>query len=405
MGKDTQKNASQKARILCVWEMGGNLGHLTNLKLFVDRALSRGHSVSLAVRELHQVPAVFGELDIDVWQAPHLKLPSVNGKQPMVSYTDMVVQQGFGSEQQLQRLVDAWQNLYAAVKPDLVIYDHAPSALVASVAMPWKKWIVGSGFLIPRTDAEYLGVFPDVRRSRENGETLRLREQQAMAMINGVLRRQKLPEWETLKPWFEQCERQLLTTVPDVDHFGQRQGGDYLGVTSSVSGEAPIWLDSKAGQSDQPRVFVYANNFVGLSQLLEALLTRSRVLLYCKNLPNDIRQQFSERIAICDKPVSMQLLLQSGCFFVTNGNHNTAAQALLSGVPQLLIPLQREQYLLSVRVERAGRGVIAFPDDRDFHSSVERLLQIERVEHRSASWMNSARVDQRIDECFQECGL
>lgn len=405
MGKDTQKNAGRETRILCVWELGGNLGHLANLRLFAERALKRGHQVVLVVRELHQVPAVFAGLDVEVWQAPHLKLPSLNAKKPMVSYTDMAVQQCFGSESQLQLLVQTWQRLFQVIRPDLVIYDHAPSALVASVGKPWKKWAVGSGFLIPRTDGEYMGVFPDVRRSPDNGETLRLREQQALSMINAVLKRQNLQPWQTLNPLFCQCDRQLLMTVPEVDHFGERKNGEYLGIAISVDGVEPHWPEIELGRPNQEKVFVYVNNFLELPQLLNELLSRSRVLVYCKNLPNAIRDQFSDRIAFCDEPVNMDLLLKSRCRFVTNGNHGTATQALLAGIPQLMIPLQREQYLLSVRINRSERGIIVLPDDKNFCPAIDQFFELKNVNEKEGVRMTNDDVSNRINSCFQESGF
>ena len=58
------------ATVLCVWEQGGNLGHLSNLRLPIEIALELGHRVVLAARELHRVPEALAGLRIELLPAP-----------------------------------------------------------------------------------------------------------------------------------------------------------------------------------------------------------------------------------------------------------------------------------------------------------------------------------------------
>ena len=39
-----------KARVLCVWELGTELGHLSHLRLPIEVALEQGHEVFVAAR-------------------------------------------------------------------------------------------------------------------------------------------------------------------------------------------------------------------------------------------------------------------------------------------------------------------------------------------------------------------
>ena len=58
------------ARVVCVWEQGSNLGHLTHLKTPIRLALEQGHEVFLVSRELHGIETVFGDWPIVYFQAP-----------------------------------------------------------------------------------------------------------------------------------------------------------------------------------------------------------------------------------------------------------------------------------------------------------------------------------------------
>ena len=46
------------ARVLCVWEQGTNLGHLSHLRAPLQVAQALGHELTLAARELHRIPEV-----------------------------------------------------------------------------------------------------------------------------------------------------------------------------------------------------------------------------------------------------------------------------------------------------------------------------------------------------------
>ena len=52
------------ARLLCVWELGTDLGHLSQLRLPIEVALQLGHMVYLAARQLDHIRAVLGNMPV-----------------------------------------------------------------------------------------------------------------------------------------------------------------------------------------------------------------------------------------------------------------------------------------------------------------------------------------------------
>ncbi len=407
MSMDAQFSSStevcQAKRVVCVWEMGGNLGHLTNLKLFVDAALERGLQVSLVVRQLQHVATVFPNYTVDLWQAPHLNLPYDGNAGPMVSYTDMVLSQAFASRDQLSTLLKAWDNIFSRLKPDLVIFDHAPTALIASVGQPWEKWAVGSGFLIPRSDVPYFGVFPDVPKNPQNSRRLQEVEQKALGLINDALRKRGLTSWNSLSLWFEQCDLQLLTSFPEADHFGARESGHYLGVDATTGGREPAWGSPSA--DSRPRVFVYVNEFEGFYRLLDALCETADVIVYCKNANSKRIRSYEKRATISSNPFDMFSLLNSADYFVTNGNHSTCANALQSGIGQMVIPLQREQMLMGVRVKQAGRGLLVRPNLESYSDAVKKLFGLPIPPKPRLDRLENHKAGERISACFQRQGF
>ena len=59
---------------------------------------------------------------------------------------------------------------------------------------------------------------------------------------------------------------------------------------------------------------------------------------------------------------------------IVNAGHSTLCQFVLSGVPVLMLPLQMEQQMLAVRMNKQKVGWIADTENRNFFQSVESTL-------------------------------
>jgi UDP:flavonoid glycosyltransferase YjiC (YdhE family) len=354
--------------------MGSSLGHLTNLKPFVDAALELGHEVSLAVREQRNVATLFDVTKIQLLPAPFPPQVSHTSSSPLISFSQLINRQMFSNEKELNALYNAWDSLFDLIKPDLVVYDHSPSALVASVDKPWQKWVVGSGFLVPRSDGPFLGAFPGLKPSLKRDRLLEKEEKNLLVTINQVLSNAQVKPLKSVKHLYQQCDQQLLLTLPELDHFGARPKGKYLGVKWSDSGVEPFWPEGGG-----PKVFVYLHPFPNMAELFNTLLKKNaRILFYARDLPEALKQKLKERIAFSDHPINLTQAYTEADYVINHANHGTVTQAVGSGVPQLLIPMHQEQLLLAQRVVQLGMGVIAFRDQPEFLSSWQKLTSITK---------------------------
>jgi UDP:flavonoid glycosyltransferase YjiC (YdhE family) len=64
-------------------------------------------------------------------------------------------------------------------------------------------------------------------------------------------------------------------------------------------------------------------------------------------------------LAYALRPVALQTALAEAQLCVCHAGEATVAQALLAGVPVLLLPMQLEQFLIARRIAAAGMGVNA----------------------------------------------
>lgn len=392
------------ARILCIWELGGNLGHLMNLKYFVDSALSHGHEVAVACKELHHLNQVFPTDQLKIFQSPYHWRKPPKSQFPYICYAQVATSR-FANYGELAILCDAWESIFKSVKPDIVIYDHAPSALISSIGKGWQKLIIGSAFIVPGCDQTYLGIFPGIKSTRENRLLLQRANQRLRQMVDRFLKNRDRPPIGSLKELFTQADRLLLLTTPEMDYYGPRKTSEnieYLGIDITDTGTTPHW---PAG--GEYKVFCYIENFPRLEKLLDLLNhTQLSVIIYGVSAPKNPQKPFKQ-LYFSDKPLNIREVLKHADLVINMGNHSTSLQAMLANTPQLMIPGHQEQLFNARQVVAQGRGIILDRNsesfDRPFSQAIE-LMKEGRGNRRSltdnpfAGTHLRKRIDQIIGE-------
>lgn len=390
------------ARVLCVWEQGTNLGHLSHLRTPLQVAQELGHELTLAARELHRIPEVLLGLRLDVWQAPFKQnVPQVS-VDAVQCYAQLLATQCFSSSQELLLYVCAWRSIFDACRPDIVFFEHSPTALVAAWAYGFRKVVIGSGFTVPRTDDNdsLLQLFPTARTAPEAVAHYAQHEQQLLALINQVHTELGAPAMDNLAALYTQAPVHALMTVPTADCFGLRPSGQYLGVQPLGIPTAPMWPEGSG-----PRVFGYLVNFSGLPQLLLALAQANvRGLLFVRDLPDALRSQFSGRqLTFVDHLLDLEQVAAQADWVVHHGNHATSAEFSFAGVPQLAIPLHQEHLFCALRLVEQSCGLAAYQDQESFLAAVQAMNERAdlRVGARAVQASSIAYDRLRVDSFFR----
>ncbi len=362
------------AKVMCVWELGGNLGHLACLRRFAVMALEQGHEVYMVLRELQNGPKVLGDLPVHYLQAPFKHGGGVANTQRLLCYSQLIRQYCFTDAEELRVYASAWRELFSAVSPDLVIYDHSPTALIASWGLGFKKAIVGSGFMTPPTERPFFGVFPDVPRDNEHLSIVARAEATLLKDINKGLHLidKEATEVGQMAELYRQVDMVFRTTLEELDHFGAREGARYLGCGKSFAQQLPQW--PKKGKF---KVFAYLQNFKGLPRLLEELQAlKVGVLIYGRDFPDRLVSKYaSDYLNFSRKPVDLNAVARQADIAITHCNHDTVLQFLMAGVPQLLIPRHQEQLFLALRLKQLGCALTAFQDQSSFRGELQALMQ------------------------------
>jgi len=358
------------ARILCVWELGSDLGHLSHLRLPIEVAIQLGHEVYLAARQLDRIVSVLGDLPITCLQAPFKQNAQAADQSAVPSYTHLMARQCFSGVDELESYLRAWRSLFDLVGPALAVFEHSPTALIAARSYGFKKILVGNGFAIPPLPPEPSAAFAPfitTPRTPEVMEGLRADDCVLLTVVIRALARLDSAPLSALCEIYAQADAQFLMTLPVLDHFGQRAGQRYLGVEPLKARTAPQWPPG-AG----PKVFGYLITFPSLERLLQDLRSAQVcALLHVRGLSPALRDAYSgAHMKFTDQLMDLSAVAGQAAWVVNHGNHSTLAWFVRAGIPQLLIPLHQEHLFAAMNLVAQGGAVMAYQDQGGFAKEV-----------------------------------
>lgn len=370
------------ARVLLAWELGGGLGHLVPLA-GMGRALAEaGHQCRYALRDLWHAHAVFDLDNADVRQAP-VFLPEHRRGNVAHTFADILHNIGYHDSNALAGLVAAWRRLYADFQPDLVVFDHAPTAQLAAHDLGVPVVILArTGFTVPPATTPLPGL-----RRHESGDPARLMEgeNEVLRVINGALKRFHAPRLDHVSELFR-AEARVLLSLPELDPYGPREDVAYWGPLEPGGGNAPCWPEG-----DGPKVFGYLKPFRTLDALLRSLAASgARGLLHIGGMDaRECEQRSTERLRICPELIDTSRALAECDLVITHGGSITAS-VLLAGKPMLVLPLYLEQQLTAERIQALGAGLNAPRlTPGGMHDKLHALLREPRFAHSAQAFATS----------------
>lgn len=341
--------------ILIAWELGAGLGHLIPQLPLVRAFRQRGHRVVIATKDLARVDAVFGGTGALYLQAPIKTSKPRNRISLPRSFAHILHNCGFEDLVELRGLADAWRNLYGYVKPDLVLFDHSPTAMLASQAIRAKRATIGTGFCCPPD----VYPFPDFRPWLPDGaDNLRRDEDRVLRNANYLLHEWELPPFVRLGQLYGEVDETILTTFRELDHYPQRENAEYWGVWPNMGGAEPEWPETGG-----KKVFAYLKRFRALPNLLRLLgQTRVSALVYIDQFDVALKKRFqSGTLRFAEERLDLEAVGRQCDLAILNAGHGATVSMLLAGKPILQIPLNLEQTLTGLATTRMKAGLTAQP--------------------------------------------
>ena len=345
-------------RALLAWEFGSNWGHLATLLPLAQSLRIRGHEVFFAVRGLDGdlsllTSAGFTYLPMPIAIAPLQQMHRI----PVRGYADVLARGGFSDAKTLTQLTLAWNGILHCISPDVVICKYAPLAEFATRAQPVLS--IGMGFEVPPLLTplpSYGSLFEeDRRRLTDVEETI-------LGAINAQKIWPNLKSFESVSAAFAHCKRVLLTW-PELDHFGARANGEYLGGAEDLSAFTTIDLVVQSFVSSRaaPATFGYLRLGARWLQAFVDTIQQKKIskpfIIVDPTLTRaDCEALSREKCLVMNQPINLIPLMMHCDTLMCHTGHGTISMALSHGKKLLMLPQYMEQIILAQRAIASQPG-------------------------------------------------
>lgn len=280
-----------------------------------------------------------------VWRAPRWRAGTAPAAPLRAgSLGDRLAAGGLADGARLAAHLSAWHLVFAATLPDVVVGDYAPGALLAARdRIP--SLAIGTGYSVPPRDVAEFPLSADSAGRHFD-------EDAVLAVVNAVLARSGASALARL-PQVLNGDRDCVCTIPPIDHYPERQG--------KVAGLASA-TEIVPATEDRDGVVCYFQPGRDRRRLAKvASAVKSSGLPATILLPGAT----SEELALFEAPhiithgrfVPLPPLLARARLLLHAGSHGAAGAALLAGIPQLLLPYDREKIVTGRNITNAGTGI------------------------------------------------
>lgn len=344
--------------ILFAWELGEGLGHLPALKALALAAKAEGARVVFALREPVPARMALADVDAEILRAPFWPTPQMPAK-PSGSYADLIAANGFASAANARTLIGGWDQVFDTAKPDLVVSEHAPGAVIAAFGrIPVA--LVGNGFVVPPADR---ALFPPFEAGRGDAA--------AQAAVLEVVR-------EALTALGRSAPSELCApfrgvfrgvfAFPALDHYRDIRREAQLGPVEPMPPLTPLPAKRK--------LFAYsAADAAVIEPMTHALMTLGpQADVYLRgSLGARAAVMRSRGVIVHDKAPSLSSVLPEASAVFSHGGSGFTHAALAAGRPHIIYPRHGEAHYTARMVEGLGAGIVVNPfEPKRFAEAVAR---------------------------------
>lgn len=367
-----------RPHILFAWELGAHFGHASKI-LEVAGALGDAARLSVAARNPAGFRQLAPDLAVDLLAAP-VAAPrrALAAPDHGQSYPDDLRHCGWRDPAELAALVEAWTTLYRLAKPDLIVAQAAPTALLAARGLDLPTAMVGSGYDAP---PRCTPMPPFLFWQPERRAEVARREARILDTANAALARWRRPALDCFADVLR-TDTYGVATFAEVDHYAPRSQFEpghppYLGQLVTLDKGAEIdWLPGA-----RRRILVYLRpglrGFDACMGALAGLGPDHDVVLAAPGASLGLRDQLAGApVRLIDGPVRLDRLLGACDLGICHASNGIAAAFILHGVPQIGLPGHAEQVMVarSVMRHRLGLGLIGDYGTPEVARAISRVL-------------------------------
>ncbi len=340
------------SRVLCIWELGGEQGHLAVLSNLNEALQQLGHEPSFALKDLSQAHIYFKSDLHRVFQAPVWQ-QRLKPAAPVQSFADALLLKGYRESGTLKSLVMAWRNLIESISAELIFTNYAPTAQIAARSLGLPIIAIGSGFAVEppgRPGVHWQTFQPEVDGGVTANETLCLEAVNQVESDLGVPISAYLSDVNHADAYIFHHQREL-------DVYGRHRPNSamYHPMAPPNIG-LPV---SSAELQDSPIVFAYLKvYFPKLEVVLEALCRLPvKVVVCCLGMSRSQLVEWRNKgLEIYGQILQLDEMLPRCRLLISHGGAGITSNALSCGIPFLGLPFHMENLSICVAARDSGVG-------------------------------------------------
>ena len=332
---------STKTVVLC-WEYGAGLGHISQLKI-IARDLQKLDCKTILVNPSNigsYADPAFDEV-LEVPYVGQLLNPGGTEGAGFTSYNSIIASLGFLDTKFVFTRLALWKRLFERTKPNLVVADFAPHALLAAKdRIPTVA--IGNFYTLPATSFDNYPRFAD---RTETVDVKRLYRSIAQAMLMAGLEPiRKVPD-------IFDADIHACFTLPETDIFSPLR-------EPAVEGPLLASPIAKRQSKGGNKYFAYLthckpelrakilDSFVGLARPID---------LYSLTLTDDDREKLKGSLVnVLSEPLEFTQIVNDYSMVLHLGGHLLTLEMLLTGMPQTALAIDIEKFYLGRTLSELG---------------------------------------------------
>lgn len=367
----------QKHVVICS-ELGEGYGHIMGFRPLAQQLLAKGIQVTVITNRPVAAFGVLKGLNLTILPSPLNHVENQERLEYFSNYADIIYDWGYNDAQSLEALVHQWLALFNLTKPDAIICDHSPTAVLAASIANIKACTFGTGYYIPPNT---FPLAPFIPISAQQTQTMHSHEISVLKNMNSVLRRYKSSiKLSTVAQLFAQTT-QFLFTLAELDHYNRDSKTEYFGPRLERNfGQSIHWQRLRSMRTDAKKIFAYLKpNTPKLPTVIEQIVqTQHLVVMHIPKAPAQLRQKLSSlaHVELSDGAVNVTKMLPQIDLLICNSGHGLLSAALLEAKHMLLLPTHIEQMILTKKMvhQKLATGINLHNGSQSINQQIEFIL-------------------------------
>jgi UDP:flavonoid glycosyltransferase YjiC (YdhE family) len=335
-----------RRKALLAWELGGGRGHVVTLAA-VAKALRRRDFENFACLSQLEHAAEIAPFCKAVEQAPRLlsEAPKPGGIGSS-RFGAWLGARGYQDSDAVRDQIERWRTVLADARPDILIVDSAPAALLAGRSLGIPVVRVGVPLTTPPSDMTHFPPIlnePAVPATDEQEEKLRTAVNEATASFG-------LPAMDRA-PSMSAADDDIVASIGMLDCY--RPWRKNRMVPPFTGG----W--SEPGERRREEVFIYLSMRERTDPVILAAIATLRLparIVLAGNPEYGAKAAGYRDASVEEKPLPPGEIARRARVLVHAGNHGTSCLGIRAGLPQVTLPRYHEHVFDGRQIAAAGAG-------------------------------------------------